>query len=689
MGKKKPVARRFTLRFSLFAVLGLIILVILLFILGLISWRFFTHSSTSQKVSHTEAASMLATVNQNLAMAKLSGGLMAAVLKSPIYGLQSLSHLINLSRYSVTLKPFVTQVYYADTEGNFLVSRRGTKANIVSEVVRHAPHPEHYYLHWDQSGTLLQRNPATTISFNSQQHPWYQLALSRGLPSWTAMDQSDRFLGPKTPGIRYTVPIKINSQHSAVVGIDITLAGIMAPKAENFPGAAGIVDRAGQIMASSSLKKDSVTSTPIQASWLKQAVEQYQQDPSRHEFKFVAAGNAYQASVFEVAAVFPQTWLFVMVMPYQNGAGPILTTQVLSLCIGIVLFGWLLTSLLARYITRPINTLAKELEKIKEFELNATPLPESRITEVAQMMASIHAVKAGLRVFQQYIPEALVRTLIKRGEAAEMGGRKRSITMLFTDIEQFTQVSDAITDEELMHQLCEYFDLLSTIVVSHKGTIDKYIGDSLMAFWGAPEDDPRQIVHACQCVLQAQVALAEQNKVWAASGKPVVKTRFGLNAGAAMVGNLGSSNRLSYTAVGHNVNVARRLEQINRVYGTYIIVSETVYTHAKQDFIFRIVDKVAVKGQRDTPSIYQLIAENTPENRRQYANLCDMSQRGLSAYQQQQWLQAEGWYQQLLSAYPQDSVATVFIARCRYQLQGSPSSLDAVDSKQVMTEKSK
>jgi len=193
---------------------------------------------------------------------------------------------------------------------------------------------------------------------------------------------------------------------------------------------------------------------------------------------------------------------------------------------------------------------------------------------------------------------------------AEVGGKKQNITVLFTDITNFTEITEQTNPEQLMIHLSAYLNILTQCIQHNQGNIDKYIGDAIMAFWGAPLDDPDHIAHACQAALDCQREVHRINKQWEDQGKPILKTRFGLNAGDAIVGNMGSSDRLNYTALGDTVNLASRLEALNKTYQTEIIVSESVYKACSDKFIFKPLGTVQVRGKHQTTTIYELIGHN-------------------------------------------------------------------------------
>ena len=198
----------------------------------------------------------------------------------------------------------------------------------------------------------------------------------------------------------------------------------------------------------------------------------------------------------------------------------------------------------------------------------ATPL---RVTEIENLSGAIADMAGGLAAFRKYIPADLVRTLVSEGVEPRPGGSIKPLTILFADIAGFTGLSERLGDR-IVPLLSSYLDTMSREVSSHGGTIDKFIGDAVMAFWGAPAANPDHAADACRAALACQRALLESGLTDDA-GQPL-RVRIGLNSGDVLVGNIGSELRLNYTVIGDAVNVASRLEGANKEYGTDIIIGE-------------------------------------------------------------------------------------------------------------------
>lgn len=260
-------------------------------------------------------------------------------------------------------------------------------------------------------------------------------------------------------------------------------------------------------------------------------------------------------------------------------------------------------------ISSALRVLADELERIGAFDLEHRELgsAESFVREVNDMRDTTVRMKASLRSFGKYIPKEVVRDLILGGEEAVLGGRKEELTILFSDIAGFTSVAEEMDPDDLVAVLAEYLEGLSDAIRAQHGTVDKYIGDAIMAFWGAPRDDADHALNACEGALAMRAKLEELQEGWTKRGLPKLQTRIGLNTGEVLVGNFGATSRLNYTVMGDAVNLASRLENLNKRYGTRIMLGERTAELVKDHMVLRPLEWVAVKGKRRAVLIHELV----------------------------------------------------------------------------------
>jgi adenylate cyclase len=264
-------------------------------------------------------------------------------------------------------------------------------------------------------------------------------------------------------------------------------------------------------------------------------------------------------------------------------------------------------STLAWRISRPLSQLAREADAIARLDLAAPIQVRSHITEIARLASTMDGMKSALRVFGAYVPRSLVAKLMAEGDAAKLGGTRRSISVMFSDVEGFTSLAEGIPPEELMQIASAYFEELTAELLRCHATIDKYIGDAVMALWNAPQDDLSHPRNACEAALRARLLTERLCDRFRARGWPRLRTRFGVHTGDAIVGNVGSSDRMSYTAIGSMVNLASRLEGMNKAYGTQILISEATRRAAGHVFVSRPVDLVLVKGSAQPVELHELL----------------------------------------------------------------------------------
>jgi class 3 adenylate cyclase len=256
-------------------------------------------------------------------------------------------------------------------------------------------------------------------------------------------------------------------------------------------------------------------------------------------------------------------------------------------------------------IRRPLNKLRDEILKLKDLDVDEHIDFKSSISEVNDMIDATDKVKTGLRSFSKYVPDKVVKQLISQGKDAKIGGEKEYVTILFSDIEGFTNISESNDTHEVVASLNEYFDIYVNCLEDSGATVDKFIGDAVMAFWNAPSKVENHECVAVKTALKISAEIDKLNKRWELQGKKFIfKTRIGINCGEVIVGNIGSSNRINYTITGDAVNLASRLEAQNKIYKTKILVSEDIYNKSKDEIVYNYIAEVKVKGKDISVKIY-------------------------------------------------------------------------------------
>lgn len=277
--------------------------------------------------------------------------------------------------------------------------------------------------------------------------------------------------------------------------------------------------------------------------------------------------------------------------------------------------------------------------------------------------------------FGHYLSPEVIRRLLVNPKLVEP--RKTEITVMFSDIRGFTTISEKLDAQELALFLNVYLYDMTRIVFRTQGTLDKYIGDAVMAFWGAPYEDSGHPVQACTAALEMMKRVGELQKKWAAEGKPALDIGIGLNSGAASVGNMGSSLRYGYTALGDTVNLSSRLEGLNKEYGTHIIANESTYEAANDaGFLFRELDLIRVKGKLQPVTIYELFgraSELEAEGRLAEAQeRLNQFEEARKLYRERKWSEAQRLFQAILGRWTTDGPSLVYLKRCEEYLAEEP-----------------
>jgi adenylate cyclase len=271
-----------------------------------------------------------------------------------------------------------------------------------------------------------------------------------------------------------------------------------------------------------------------------------------------------------------------------------------------------------RPVRRSLTRIVDATARMRRFELAPSPT-HAPLREVVEVMEGVERAKTAMRTLGKYVPVDLVRQLYVANREPELGGELLDLSLMFTDIEGFTSLSERLAPHALAVALGAYLAAMTSGVRSTDGTVDKFIGDAVMAFWNAPRHLPDHPLRACRAVLACMKATRALYASPAWEGLPPLFTRYGLHTARVMVGNFGAPERLSYTALGDGVNLAARLEPLCKQYGVAALASEAIVTAAAaaggagNGPSFRLVDKVAVKGKQQAVRVYELLeGERTP-----------------------------------------------------------------------------
>lgn len=529
-----------------------------------------------------------------------------------------------------------------------------------------------------------ERIPESLMRYDARARPWYMSLKKEKKPRWT-----DVYLYENNEiGISATVPVLNNKNEMwGAVTIDIGMAQISAmlsrlKVAQN--GVPVILTESGEIIGHPDSRKtsrrvgDHVVIGHVQDTGQVQLSEAFSmfKKTGKKNFIFKVNEEVYIASFMPFPEGYGTGWMMGVVVPQNDFVGPLKQARenTILISLAIILLALISVVLFSRRISVPIRQLAEDMYRVGNFDIDSDLEIHTKLKEISMIADGLRVMKEGLRSFSHYIPKDLVRQLVATGHTAELSGEKKKLTILFSDIENFTAVSEKLASEKLLRHMSTYLDRLSQLVLSNKGTIDKYIGDSIMAFWGAPLVDDKQVYNACYSVLRCLREVNELNHMWMAQGLPLFPTRFGLNTDEVVVGNMGSAERLNYTIIGDGVNLASRLEGASKEYGTYALVSHSVYKEAKEDFVFRPIDIVAVKGKKEGIAVYELCGMHAGEFRCDDAELSYYALffEAFDLYQQRHWKRALKIYKELMKVLPNDRVTKIYIERCMGYIKSPP-----------------
>lgn len=264
---------------------------------------------------------------------------------------------------------------------------------------------------------------------------------------------------------------------------------------------------------------------------------------------------------------------------------------------------WLFGSRMAQSL-KAITAQARKLQNLEEPD----PVPvASHIQEIHELGNTVYNAQRAIWSFAHFVPKEIVRGVIDNSISTKLGGVKQEITLVFTDVRGFTTIAETADPDVLLLQTSRYFAVLTEAFLAEGGTVDKFIGDAVMVFWNAPNLQSDHVARACRSVLAAKAAGERLNAEFEADGLEPFFTRFGIHVGEAVVGNVGSTERMNYTALGNNVNLAARLEGLNKQFGTAILVSEEVYSRVQDRFVFRACDAVIAKGMTKETRVFELV----------------------------------------------------------------------------------
>ncbi|MBV8664489.1 MAG: hypothetical protein JO107_15465, partial [Hyphomicrobiales bacterium] len=574
-------------------------------------------------------------------------------------------------------QPAVSWVSLGLPDGGFVgAQRQGERGVDLVEVERGtAPmlRVDHYSA--TEGGMVLDARETMPTDYDSRREEWFQSAVAAKGSAWIRLPH---FPHSERNAIGAAIPVFRDGTLGGVVNVAIEvdrLSRFLSGVKIGRTGSAAIIDPTGYVVAypdPATIQLQEGNATPsiddlaardamfrVAATWLDKANLAVTDIHQPLQTQDEADGRGYFLAFTPLGF---EGWILATVIPAgdflaridRNSRLLLIGLAALTLVIGVSA-----TLAAQRLLGRPLLRITRQLRYVESFELERIAPVPSLLREVDEFSKALLQMARGLASFRKYIPADLVRTLVAQGVEAKPGGTRQTLTIMFTDLAGFTGLSERLR-EGIVPVLTRYLEDTSATVVAHRGTIDKYIGDAVMAFWNAPTANNAHAADACAAALDASRRLAARGDG--------LSMRVGINTGEVLVGNIGSSDRLSYTAIGDPVNVAARLEPVNKRYGTAILIGEATREAAGDAIVVRRVDRVAVYGRAKGTVIYELLGlagEPLPEWVRPY-------EAGLDAYERRRWREAIALFEAAIELRGADPASEVLIERCRELLKHPP-----------------
>ncbi len=525
-------------------------------------------------------------------------------------------------------------------------------------------------------GTFESYSRTLPDGYDPRTKPWFVAAAASRTPVW-----SDIYLFEEgEPGITYSQAVRrpITDELMGVVTADFTLdgisrfldslgrenkrlllfatpAGAVIGKSSNLPGADGVDAQMSALLAALPEPLDQIAvGQPLHFSYRNDgmkliAIAARDEDvPGFPVITMVAADeNQFLGSVIRNAR-----------MTVITGFGALLTATLVAF-------------FLAARMARPLAAISADLARVAQFDLARQPPAQSLVREITVVGESVERMKAGLRSFSKYVPTTLVRRLLAHGQEAELGGSERELTIFFADLAGFTSISEQLTPAETVETMREYFELATVAVETHEGTLDKFLGDGVLAFFNAPLNVPDHAIKACEAALMIRDKLVAAEPTRQAAGQPLLRVRIGMATGEVLVGNIGTNDRFAYTVVGDTANLAARLESLNKQYGTRLIAAGSTVQAVGSRFVWRQIDRVAVVGRSGGTDVYELLARQG-EVRPEMERLKATYETALAAYYSGDFSAALAGFESALALAPEDKASRVLLSRVQALLKEPP-----------------
>jgi adenylate cyclase len=534
---------------------------------------------------------------------------------------------------------------------------------------------DHYVFLDREQNPIGTSDQATT--YDPRARYWYRQTVENGKLTVT---DPDVFAALGLTGFTIAVPIYTDGKASAVAAADITLEGLSQYLSEHKLSrgtSSYILDTRGGVLANSELAQTYVNNegrvelqhVTALASVLPAVAFSARPRDSGGTYSFFHDGKEYVASCSVLPTQLGKNWQLFTVTPlsdftsaFDHNNNRLLLFGLIAVVVQIVIIYFM-----SAVVSSPLEQLALKIGRIEDLGGPRLPPLQSPIAEISVLSKAIDMLDATVKSFAAFVPVGLVRQLIASQNELALGGHSRFLTIFFSDLEAFSTLSEEVPTQELMMRVSAYLEIVIRAVNDEAGTIDKFIGDGVMAFWGAPALLEDHAWRACLAALRIRQGMDLLNERWQGEELKPLNFRVGIHSDAVLVGNIGSAERMSYTVIGDGVNIAARLEEINKEYGTRLCISHSVFKEAGERLCVRPIDDVVVKGRRAKISIYELLgafgADPELEPDAATLRLCQLTRLAHEALVREDVQLALGRYHQILAEFPDDTVSRELVRR--------------------------
>ena len=544
--------------------------------------------------------------------------------------------------------------------------------------------------------------------YRPTQRPWYVGAAESGELFWS---DAYVFWSDQRPGITASIPVTASGRTIGVIAFDVDIIDFSHFLASLDLGEGGrimILDAEGRIVASPNvddlvaqregpdgveyvLRNVSETSLPEILAFTEtdefREAARADADPENDQvtsmLRVDVDGEAFLGVVRRVHLASGRDWNILVSIPEDTLLAAVKANnqRTILISVALLLLALGITVVISRSLSRSLHQLESESKLISSFDFSDRPTINTRFREVHQVYDAFGGLRTALRGLVKYLPLKLVQVLLSKRIEPQLGSEKQAITILFSDVADFTTISEKMDPTEMSQRLGHYLATLTDIIESHQGTVVQYVGDTIMAVWGAPLPVDKHARKACEAALKMQKAILS---LWEDDDFPTFHTRIGIHTARVAVGHFGSPDRLYYGAVGDGVNHAARLEGVNKTYGTKICVSDATRDQAGDGLSLRRLDIVVLKGKQKPSTLFELLGEADSVDQARLRR-AQQYESAFEAYLERRFDEAVSTLGKLLAEDADDVAARLLLKRCGAFLNSPPA--DDWDGVYTMTTK--